>query len=255
MKVLAIALNTGREAIRNKVLYSIFLFACLVTAISAAFGWASIGDTVKFAKDFSLFSISLFGVVTTVVLGVSLLSKELGKRTIFNVLSKPVARWQFLVGKFCGLLATLAIMITLMTVALLTLLYLVEGRIDWQILPVVAVMLLELGILSAVAIFFSSIVVTPTLAGLFTAATFIAGRSTAALRYLMTPDQPTVLRYIASGLHAVLPHLNQFYIADRLTYGLALPPAYYAYAIVYAAAYTTLLLIVSVAVFQRREFE
>lgn len=254
MKVLAIALNTSREAIRNKVLYSILLFACLVTAISAAFGWASIGDEIKFVKDFSLFSISLFGVVTTVVLGVSLLSKELGKRTIFNVLSKPVARWQFLIGKYIGLVATLAIMMTLMSVALLGVLYLLEGRIDWQLVPVIAVMLLEISILSAVAIFFSSIVVTPTLAGLFTAATFIAGRSTPMLGYLMTPDQPTMLRYVAQTLHAVLPHLNQFYIADRVAYGLALPAAYFAQATIYACAYTALLLLVSVVIFRRREF-
>ena len=254
MKVFAIALNTGREAIRNKVLYSILLFACLVTGISAAFGWASIGDTIKFVKDFSLFSISLFGVVTTVVLGVSLLSKELGKRTIYNILSKPVARWQFLVGKFLGLLATLAITMALMTAALLTLLYLLERRIDWELVPVVAVMLLELGILAAVAIFFSSIVVTPTLAGLFTAATFIAGRSTPMLGYLMAPDQPTTLRYLARGLHTALPHLNQFYIADRIAYGVSLPPFYYIDAILYAAAYSVLLLLISVAIFQRREF-
>lgn len=254
MKVVAIALNTCREAIRNKVLYSLLLFACLVTGISAAFGWASIGDTIKFAKDFSLFSISLFGVVTAVVLGVSLLSKELGKRTIYNILSKPVRRWQFLVAKFLGLVATLAIMVTLMTTALLALLYALEGRIDWRILPVVAMMLLELGILSAVAIFFSSIVVTPALAGLFTAATFVAGRSTPMLAYLMTPDQPITLRYIARGLHAVLPHLHQFYIADRVAFDLTLPPGYYLYATIYATAYTALLLIVSIFIFQRREF-
>jgi ABC-type transport system involved in multi-copper enzyme maturation permease subunit len=254
MKVFAIALNTGREAIRNKILYSILLFACLVTAISAAFGWASIGDTTKFVKDFSLFSISLFGVVTTVVLGVSLLSKELGKRTIYNILSKPVARWQFLVGKFLGLLATLAVMMALMTAALLTLLYLLEGHVDWELVPVVAVMLLELGILSAVAIFFSAIVVTPALAGLFTAATFIAGRSTPMLGYLMAPDQPTTLRYVARGLRAVLPHLNQFYIADRIAYGLTLPPTYYVDATLYAAAYSVLLLLISIAIFRRREF-
>ena len=254
MKAVAIAFNTYREAIRNKVLYSIFLFACLVTAISAAFGWASIGDTIKFARDFSLFSLSLFGVVTTVVLGVSLLSKELGKRTIYNILSKPVRRWQFLVGKFLGLIATLVVMMTLMTAALLMLLYSLEGRIDWGILPVVAMMLLELAILSAAAIFFSSIVVTPALAGLFTAATFVAGRSTPMLTYLMTPNQPATLRYIARGLHAVLPHLHQFYIADRFAFDLTLSPGYYLYAAIYATAYSGLLLIVSVFIFQRREF-
>jgi len=254
MKVFAIALNTCREAIRDKVLYSILLFACVVTAVSAAFGWASIGDTIKFVKDFSLFSISFFGVVTTVVLGVNLLSKELGKRTIYNILSKPVRRWHFLLGKFLGLLATLAVMMALMTVTLLTLLYFLEGRLDLQIVPVIAVMVLELSILSAVAIFFSSIVVTPALAGLFTAATFIAGRSIPMLGYFMTPDQPTTLRYLARGLGTVLPHLNQFYIADHVVYGLSLPLVYYLHATIYAGAYTALLLIVSVAIFRRREF-
>lgn len=254
MKVLAIALNTWRESIRSKVLYSILLFACLITAISAAFGWASIGDEITFVKDFSLFSISLFGVVTTVVLGVSLRSKELGKRTIYNVLSKPVARWQFLVGKLLGLVATLAVMMALMSAALLALLYPLEGRIDWNVLPVVAVMLLEIGILSAAAIFFSSIVVSPTLAGLFTAATFIAGRSTPMLGYLMTPDQRPGLRYIARLLHAVLPHLNQFYIADHVAYGVSLSPAYYLHTTIYGLAYMLLLLAVSVVIFQRREF-
>ncbi len=254
MKVVAIALNTYREAIRNKVLYSIFMFACLVTGISAAFGWASIGDTIKFAKDFSLFSLSLFGVVTTVVLGVSLLSKELGKRTIYNLLSKPVGRWQFVMAKFVGLVATLVVMMTLMTVALLILFYFLEDRIDWWILPTVAMMLLELAMLSAVAIFFSSIVVTPALAGLFTAAAFVAGRSVPMLKYLMTPDHPPTLRYIARGLHVVLPHLDQFYIADRVAFGMTLSPGYYLYAGLYATAYTALLLIASILIFQHREF-
>src|SRR5215813_9499760 len=165
MKVLAIAVNTSREAIRNKVLYSILSFACLLTAIAAAFGAVSIGDTTKFVKDFSLLSISLFGVVTTLVLGVNLLSKELGKRTIYNILSKPVARWQFLVGKFLGLLATLAIMMGLLTAGLFAVLWLLEERIAWEMIPVVVAMLMELVVLLAAAIFFSSIVVTPALAG------------------------------------------------------------------------------------------
>ena len=111
---------------------------------------------MKFVKDFSLFSVSLFGVVTTVVLGVNLLSKELHKRTIYNMLSKPVARWQFLVGKFLGLFATLALMMSLLAVLLLGVLALIEGKPDWSLLPVVGVMLLELAVLLAAAIFLNA---------------------------------------------------------------------------------------------------
>lgn len=254
MKILAIALNTTREAVRNKILYSILLFACLLTAVSAAFGSASIGDTITFVKDFSLLSISLCGVVTTVVLGVNLLSKELGRRTIYNILSKPVSRWQFLVGKFLGLLATVVIMMTIMTAALLSLLYYLEGRCDWELLPVIGAMVLELGILLAVAILFSSIVVTPALAGLFTVATFVAGRSTPLLSYFFDPEHSAIVRYTMRLLYAILPHLDRLYVADRVVSGQRLPASYYLHAGVYAAAYAGVLMVLSVAIFQRREF-
>src|SRR5262249_17315516 len=240
--------------IRNKVLYSILSFACLLTAIAAAFGAVSIGDTTKFVKDFSLLSISLFGVVTTLVLGVNLLSKELGKRTIYNILSKPVARWQFLVGKFLGLLATLAIMVGLITVALFVLLWFLEERVDWDLLPVAAAMMLEFGVLLAVAMFFSSIVVTPALAGLFTAATFVAGRSAPVLTYFFAPEYPTVLRYTMGALYAVLPHLDRYYVADKVVSGQTLPALYYLQAAAHASAYAALLLILSILIFRRREF-
>jgi ABC-type transport system involved in multi-copper enzyme maturation permease subunit len=254
MKVLAIALNTMRDAIRNKVLYSILLFAALITGISAVFGAASIGDTLKFVKDFSLFSISLFGVVTTVVLGVTSLSKELGKRTIYNILSKPVARWQFLIGKFLGLLATLGIMMGLLAAALLLTLWLSEGRVDWQVMAAVAAMLLELSILLAAALFFSSIVVTPSLAGFFTAATFIAGRSAGRLLYFNEAAQPPVMRQAMHALYVVLPHLDRLYVADRVVSGLPVPTAYYLQVTFYAAAYSAVLLLLSLAIFRRREF-
>ncbi len=254
MKILAVAINTCREAIRNKVLYSIFFFACLITAVSAAFGSASIGDTSKFIKDFSLFSISLFGVVTTVVLGVNLLNKELVRRTIYNILSKPVPRWQFLVGKFLGLLVTLAVMMLLMTTALLTLLWFVEQRIAWALLPVVGAMMLELAVLSAAAIFFSAVVVTPALAGLFTAGTFIAGRASGSLAYFFGSEQPPAVRYTAKALYLMLPHLNRFYVADQVVSGIALPVAYYVCLLLYALAYTALLLLLSIVIFRQREF-
>jgi len=254
MKILAVALNTWREAIRNKVLYSILFFACLITAVSAAFGSASIGDTGKFIKDFSLFSISLFGVVTTVVMGVNLLNKELVKRTIYNILSKPVPRWQFLVGKFLGLLATLAVMMCLMAIALLLLLWFVEARFEWELLPVVGAMMLELAVLSAAAIFFSAVVVTPVLAGLFTAGTFLAGRSSEALSFFFGAEHPAVLRYAAKAVYVALPHLDRFYVADRVVSGRAVSASYYLYLATYALLYVTLLLLLSVVIFRRREF-
>lgn len=253
-KLYAIAVNTMREAIRNKILYSILFFAVLVVAISAIFGAASIGDQMKFVKDFSLMSISLFAVIIAIVLGVSMLHKELGKKTIFNILSKPVPRWQFIAGKFAGLFLTVTMVVVIMCSGLLAFLATFEGHLDWHLALAAATSLLELMVIIAVALFFSSIVVTPTLAGLFTAATFIAGRSAYLLDYFFQEEYGGGVTHLARLLYWVLPHLNRFNIADQVVYGEFAGFAYLAAAALYAVGYTCATLLLSVAIFSRREF-
>lgn len=254
-KILALALNTTREAIRNRVLYSILAFAVLMVAVSAVFGSASIGDQIRYMKDFSLMSISLFGVIIAVVLGVSLLHQELSKRTILNTLSKPVARWQFVVGKFVGLLFTLTVVTFGMTIGLGLFLALLEGRFDFSILVAAFASLLEIMVVIAFAMFFSSLVVTPTLAGMFTLGCFIAGRSTQYLDYFLTGDTAPSLRALARALDAILPRLDHFLIADRLVYGETVAPGTILYLIGYACSYSGVLLLLAAGLFSRREFK
>ena len=254
MTILPITVVTAREAIRNRVLYSILFFALLLVAVSALFGSASIGNQIKSIKDFSLLSISLFGVVTTVVLGVNELSKELGKRTIYNILSKPVARWEFIVGKFFGLLLTVSLMVTLMSAALLVFLRFLEPQVDWRLLLAAVTIVLELMVLIAVALLFSSIVVTPTLAGLFTAAVFVAGRSSSYLYTFRSDEYPPIVRHSTRVIHVLLPHLDRFNIADQVVFGDVFSLSYFLHIVLYAVAYSALTLLLSVGLFQRREF-
>lgn len=254
MKIAAIALNTAREALRNKLLYSILAFACLVVAVSALFGSASLGDPMKFVKDFSLMSLSVSGVVIATVVGVNMLGKELGRKTIFNILAKPVARWEFIVGKFCGLFGTLALVVTLMGAALVVLLVPFEGRVDWGIAIAVATALVELLVVVAVALFFSAFVVTPTLAGMFTIGTFIAGRSVATLVDLGGEQHAPAVRLVAKVLYWALPHLDRLYIADRVVYGDHIPATYLLAMTAYAGGYAGILLVLTVLLFSRREF-
>jgi ABC-type transport system involved in multi-copper enzyme maturation permease subunit len=253
-KVFAIALNTAREAVRNRILYSILFFAVLMVGVSAVFGAASIGDHVKYMKDFSLLSVSLFGVIIAIVLGVNLLHQELGRKTIFNILSKPVARWQFMVGKFFGLLATLSLIVSLMSAGVVGSFMLLTGQFDWGLVVASFATLLEIMVVIAVALFFSSLVVTPSLAGMFTAATFIAGRSVSYLLYFMNGEHPPLMQMLASVLHWVLPRLDRFTIADQVVYGLVPDPAYLVALVAYASAYAGILLLLSVGIFARREF-
>jgi ABC-type transport system involved in multi-copper enzyme maturation permease subunit len=254
MKTIAIARNTAREALRNKVLYSIVAFAALVVGVAALFGSASIGNQMKFVKDFSLAAISLFGVVIAVALGVNMLSKELGRRTILNLLSKPVARWQFILGKFAGLAASLAVVVACMTAVLVVIVAAFEGGLDPGLVVAGATVVLELTIVVGIALFFSAVVVTPTLAGLFTVAVFVAGRSAGYLAYFQGDDTHPLVRGVATLLYWALPHLNRLDVADQVVYGEVLSLGTFGLAVGYAAAYTGMVLLLTVALFHRREF-
>ncbi len=254
-KIVALALNTTREAIRNRVLYSILAFSLVMIGISAIFGSASIGDPIRYIKDFSLAGISLFGVIIAIVLGVNLLHQELSKKTILNTLSKPLARWQFIVGKFLGLLLTLSLVITGMAVGLGQFLSLLEGHFDWGIMIAAAASLLEIMIVIAFAVFFSSLVVTPTLAGMFTVGCFIAGRSTQYLNYFLADETNPALKFSARALNLMLPRLDHFLLGDRLVYGEVIPLSEFLLLAAYALAYSSCLLVVAALLFSRREFK
>jgi ABC-type transport system involved in multi-copper enzyme maturation permease subunit len=254
MKIFAIALTTGREALRNKVLYAIVLFAALVVGVAALFGSASIGNQMKFVKDFSLMAISLFGAVIATVLGAGMLHKELGRRTIFNVLSKPVARWEFLAGKFLGLLATLTAVVAGMSAALVGILAAVEGRVDTGLIAASAMSLLELTIVVGVALCVSAVCVTPTVVGLVTAAAFVAGRSAGYLDFFLRDDTAGALRVVARGLWWIVPHLDWLNVSNHVVYGDPIGAGRLVAAVVYAGAYTGVLFCLSVAAFSRREF-
>lgn len=254
MKILAIAMNTAREAIRNRILYSIVFFAVVMVGIAALFGSVSIGDQMKFIKDFSLMAISLFGVIIAIVLGVNLLEQELRRRTIINILSKPVARWEFVIGKFLGLLATLTAIITTMSVGLIAFLAALTGGLDAGLVLAATASLLEVMIVIAVAIFFSSLVVTPALAGMFTAAWFIAGRSAGYLPHFFSDEYAPLTRIVVRTVYWILPHLDRFMIADRVVYNDQIDPSYMIALAAYAVAYSGVLTSLSILLFSRREF-
>jgi Cu-processing system permease protein len=253
-----IALNTFRELIRNKVLYAVFAFAFLLIAISALFGSVTIGNQVEVIKDFGLFALTISGAIVVSLSGVTLLERELKQKTIYNLLSKPVRRFEFVLGKFFGLALIGGVVISLMGLVFIAFTAMFEGRIDWLMFQAILFIFLELVILSSVALFFSSLVITTILAGLFTFGTFLAGHSYRALDYFLTPvseADSAVLSGTVKTLKILLPDLSLFNIADRVTSGGSISLSYLATAILYSIIYSAALLILSILIFQRRDFE
>ena len=254
-QILAIAQATFRESIRSKVLYSLLFCAFALVAAATIFGAVTIGDQVKVIKDFGLFAVSLFSVAYAVIGGATLLQKELAKKTIYNILSKSVQRYQFILGKYLGMLATASLLLLLMGGALLIFVGLLEGRLEGLLVQAYFCMFLELAIVCAAAIFFSSIVVTPLLSGLFTFGVFLVGRSTEELLYFVKAGTiKGALAQLLDVLYVLLPNLQQLNISNQIVYGVGASPELLGWGAVYALAYSGILLWLANLFFSRRDF-
>ncbi|MBX7138045.1 MAG: ABC transporter permease [Oligoflexia bacterium] len=254
-KVYLIALNTFHESVRSKVMYSLLFFALAMLVASLLFGSVTIGDRIVVLKDFGLFSISLFSALYAVISGTALLHKELSRRTIYNILAKSVRRWEFVFGKYLGMLLTTAVMVACMCAALLAFVYLLNGEFSAGIVRASLHIVIELMVVCAFAIFFSSIVVTPLLAGMLTFAVFLAARSTEYLMYFVNQDGVSApLSAVLKSLYALLPHLDRVNISDLVVYDAAVSWSLTFYSFAHAAAYSGVLLILSTWIFSKRDF-
>ncbi len=255
MKVQAIALNTFREAYRNKILYSVILFAIVLVGVAALFGAVSVGSQVKVIKDFGLFSLSFCGALITIITGVSLLNKEIKQKTVYNILSKPVERWQFILGKHLGLTATVCVLVALMGIGLILFAGIFEGQLDLKLFQGILFAIMEITIVSSVVMFFSSVVVTTTLTGLFTLATYVAGRSITYLKFFLVQDKDynPSLAAVIKVFDIILPDLSLFNISDSIVYGNSVSFSHFLGALLYCLAYSAVCLVLATLIFQRRE--
>lgn len=255
-KILAIALNTFRESVRSKVLYAVLFFALLMLLLSTFFGTVTIGDQIRVIKDFGLFSISIFSVAYVVIAGASLLDKELMRKTIYNILGKAVTRSEFIIGKYLGLLMTSSTLVILMTPCLMLYLSFFENKVDYMIVYASIFMILELTIVCAAAIFFSSIVVTPILSGLFTFGIFLAGRSVQYLGILAEQGIEGLPKTALQTLGQILPNLDKLNVANEAIYLdiNAINTQKFIWSSLYALSYAAILLILSNIIFKQKEF-
>jgi len=263
----AIAINVFRESVRDKVLYNLVLFAVLMMAASYLIGQLTAGQDVKIIKDLGLAAMSLFGLFIAVFIGIGLVSKEVERRSIYSLLAKPVERWQLILGKYAGLVLTLAVNIAVMTAAFyLVLVYMRWGvpelaqkawdapAVDPRLLEAIYLIFVELAIVTAIALVFSTFS-TPILSAAFAFGLTIVGQYSTDLRNFQDVlDSPAAQR-IARGLYWVLPNLGQFDVKSLVVHGQAVPMRYVGTATLYAALYIGFLLVISGLVFSHRDFK
>ena len=256
-RVGAIARNAFREAVRDRVLYNLVLFVLLLTVAAIFIGELSGGQERKIIVDLGLSAMLLFGVFIAIFVGVGLVYKEIERRTIYAIFSKPVGRGEFLVGKYLGLCLTLLVNVVVMGLGVsLALMYVSRG---WDPLiaslwPAVFLIYLELMILTGIALLFSSFS-SPALSALLTFFVFIIGHFSADLKSLSTSLESAGARLLFAVLYYVLPNFANYGFITPTAHGHSPSPGFVAIVTLYAVVYITITLAIATLVFNRRNFK
>jgi ABC-type transport system involved in multi-copper enzyme maturation permease subunit len=268
MRVLSlIALNVFRESVRDKVLYNLIAFTLLLMGASYLIGQLTAGQDVKIIKDLGLSAISVFGLFIAIFIGIGLVSKEVEKRSVYALLAKPIARHQLVVGKYAGLVLTLAVNLAVMTIALYAVLAVMawvagpEAAAAWErpaldpmMLTAILLTFVELSLVTAIAVFFSTFS-TPLLSAALTFGLFVAGRFSADLRNFDQVVASPVAGAFARAMYWLLPNLAPFDVRAQVVHGQPVPLGYLTLTVGYGVLYAAALIVASVVIFSRRDFK
>jgi ABC-type transport system involved in multi-copper enzyme maturation permease subunit len=247
-----IAVNTFREGVRAKVLYNLVFFAVLMICFSYFVGQLTLGENLKVMIDMGLFSISIFGILISIFVGIGIIYKEIEKRTIYTILSKPIKRSQFIVGKYFGLCSILFVQLVLMWVLFSLVLYLYSGGWQTHLLIAGYTIFLELMVITAVAIFFSSFS-SPFLSALFTMSFYLIGHTTTELLQFGTKTGNFAIISVLTVVNKF--NLDHFNLMTEVVHGLPITAARIIHTTAYGISMVVLILIVSALIFDRRDFK
>jgi ABC-type transport system involved in multi-copper enzyme maturation permease subunit len=258
-----------KEGVRDRVLYAIAAFALLLVATSLLIGEITAGEDVKIIKDFGLATIEVAGILMTIFVGVGLVSREIDRRSIFALLAKPLPRWEFIVGKYLGLVLTILVNVVAMAAAL----YLMLAYLEWRALPIerqawpapatdprlmlaIGMIAAELALLTAVALFFSTFSSSALLSIALTVGIFLAGLLSADLRHFGDiVEVPRATAMFVAAIGWIVPAFSAFDIKAQVVHGVALPSGFVPYTLLYAICYIGAILAASITLFSRREFK
>jgi ABC-type transport system involved in multi-copper enzyme maturation permease subunit len=252
-RILAIAGNTVREAVRNRVLYVLLFFAVVMIGTGVLLSTLSYVEQDRILQDVGLAAIRVFSVAIAVFVGVGLIHQEVDRRTIYTILSKPVSRAEFLLGKYLGLMATLLLLLVVMASAFVAVSVASGAPLSAGHASALVLIVGEVAVMVAIATLFSSFT-TPMLASLFSAGLFVSGHLSRDLRHLGAQSDLDVVRHVSAVLYRVLPDLESFNLTLHAVHGLPIGASDVVLPLVYATGYTALLLLAAVALFERRDF-
>ncbi|MFT3745768.1 MAG: ABC transporter permease [Pyrinomonadaceae bacterium] len=254
-RVFTIARNAFREAVRDRILYNLIIFVLLITVAAIFLGELTAGQEARVIVNLGLSATLIFGTFISIFVGVSLVWKEIEKKTVYSIFSKPVGRGEFIVGKYLGLCATLFANLAVMGAGVtLALVYVGGSSLIAGAWAAILLIFLELTIITGVAIVFSSFS-TPALSALLTFFVFIIGHFSSSLLDLSTSVGSRSAVAFFTAVYYLLPNLSHFSFIPETANGLVPPAFMVGGATLYAVIYDAILMTAAVLIFSRRNFK
>jgi len=255
-RVGSVAFNTFREAVRDRVLYNLVAFALLLSGAAILVGQISIDIERLVVVNLGLTAVSLFGVVIAIFIGIGLVSKEMERRTLYTVLSRPVRRWEFIIGKFFGLTGTLVVNTFCMAIGVFAALLYVSHKFqssDAWILVALFFIVLQFLILCSLALLFSSFS-SPVLSAVFAFSLFVIGSFAEDLRGFARMSHG-LTQWLATGAAYLVPNLSALNVIGQVAHEQRIPAHLIAYNTAYALAYSAMAICGAVLIFERRNLK
>jgi ABC-type transport system involved in multi-copper enzyme maturation permease subunit len=252
----AISFNTFREAVRDRVLYNLIVFVLLLVATAPLFGEISIGVEKLILVNVGLSAISLFGIIIAIFIGIGLVSKEIEKKTLYTILSRPVRRWEFIAGKYLGLVMTLCVNAFFMGVGFYLALLVVErglSRDDAGFLIAIYFIILEFLIVTAITLLFSTFS-SPIFAAIFAFALFVIGTFAEDLRNFAAMAHG-ITKWLATGTAYLVPNFAALNVISQVAHSQTPSGSLILMNTVYALSYTAAATAAAVLIFERRNLK
>ncbi len=252
--IFAIAQNTFRETIRDRILLSASAVIVAIILFSLFIASISLEQSSKMIVDFSVTAIYILQVFVAIFIGSMLIYKEVERKTFFLILPKPIKTSEIILGKCLGLVTTTALVTLLSTCVLFAILFF-QGEHGLFLAIGISLFLsvLESIILILISILFSGLT-SPILSAVFTISIFLAGHSSEILRTIFMKNDFVVTSYIAKAAYYLLPNLEKFNIRNDIVYG-SLPSTHLIIlTCIYAFCYSLFLFLLAQAMLKRKDF-
>ncbi len=252
-RIWAMAVNTAREVIRSKLLYTLLFFSLATMLFGVVLSTLSYVDRERIVQDFAFASIRLFSVAIAIFVGVGLIHKEVDRRTVYTILSKPLSRAEFLIGKYTGLILIIWLQVAIMASFFVAVSLLMGAPLGFSHLAALALIAAELALVVALATLFSSFT-TPLLASFFSCGLWLAGNLTRDLRDLGANSSSALVREATTWMHQILPDLESFNLSIQAAHQLPVAASDIWFPALYAAGYVAIILAFATLIFERRDF-